>query len=432
MRVVPTTDGGMRNRPTGPAPSPGLRNGLVLQCSCDCGGSSGAHEDCAECNKSALSMQRSAISSSHTLSAPPIVGEVLRSPGRPLDQSTRAFFEPRFGHDFSRVRVHSDAQAAESASAVNASAFTLGDDIVFGEAQFSPETDQGRRLLAHELTHVIQQGPAIAAQSSVKVGPPDDQYEREADSVAERVLKGVGPTRVTTGATPGQPAIRRKCPPLPKGSAGCTGSTAAKTAEGKGPLKVPEFTVGGSNRVQWRVSYKDKKETEPPLALLKQLHISAEQPFQDGKQWTFCYCPLSKAEAESEAKTKQKELGDNVSVTVKLSDRAKSYYIEAKLKCPQAIPAKTGYDIWGECFSEKEAKTKLKKFQDANVGAEVFKLDESQFGLYYKPLSEKEAKNAGQGVASKRPGFAEGMFSVGTSERKDLKSFTYSIKASCP
>ncbi|MBW2740371.1 MAG: DUF4157 domain-containing protein [Deltaproteobacteria bacterium] len=81
----------------------------------------------------------------------------MRGGGQPLPESTRAFFEPRFGKDFSQVRVHSDAKAAESAQAVNSKAFTVGQDVVFGRGQYVPETSVGKRLLAHELTHVIQQ-----------------------------------------------------------------------------------------------------------------------------------------------------------------------------------------------------------------------------------------------------------------------------------
>ena len=89
--------------------------------------------------------------------APPIVHEVLRSPGQQLDPKTRAFFEPRFGHDFNRVRVHNDFRAAESTQAVNALAYTVGQDMVFGAYKFQPQTREGQRLLAHELAHVIQQ-----------------------------------------------------------------------------------------------------------------------------------------------------------------------------------------------------------------------------------------------------------------------------------
>lgn len=82
---------------------------------------------------------------------------VFSSPGQPLDVVTRAFFEPRFGHDFGNVRVHSDVVSAQSAHEINAKAFTVGPNIIFGAGQFSTKTHEGKRLLAHELTHVIQQ-----------------------------------------------------------------------------------------------------------------------------------------------------------------------------------------------------------------------------------------------------------------------------------
>ena len=80
--------------------------------------------------------------------------------GAPLDTASRSYFEPRFGHDFSRVRVHTDAPAAESARAVNALAYTVGRDVVFRDGQYAPGTSAGKQLLAHELTHTIQQGVA--------------------------------------------------------------------------------------------------------------------------------------------------------------------------------------------------------------------------------------------------------------------------------
>ncbi len=90
--------------------------------------------------------------------APPIVHDVLRSPGRPLEPSTRRFMEARLGHDFSQVRIHADGQAAASAQAVNARAFTVGRDVVFGPGEYAPGSWEGQRLLAHELVHVVQQG----------------------------------------------------------------------------------------------------------------------------------------------------------------------------------------------------------------------------------------------------------------------------------
>ena len=84
--------------------------------------------------------------------------QAQRGGGQPLPTSVRAFFEPRFERDFSQVRVHADTPAAESAQAVQALAYTVGSDIVFGAGQYAPATTAGQRLLAHELTHVVQQG----------------------------------------------------------------------------------------------------------------------------------------------------------------------------------------------------------------------------------------------------------------------------------
>lgn len=96
--------------------------------------------------------------------APGLVHEVLRSSGEPLEGSARAFFETRFQSDFSQVRVHADARAAQSAAAVNARAYTVGSDIAFARGQYQPLSPPGRRLIAHELAHVVQQsGPRAGA-----------------------------------------------------------------------------------------------------------------------------------------------------------------------------------------------------------------------------------------------------------------------------
>ena len=102
---------------------------------------------------------------------PLIVDEVLRSSGEPLEAGTRRFFEERFGYDFGVVRVHRDARAAESARSVHAQAYTVGHDIVFDSGGFAPQTKTGSRLLAHELTHVVQQNATPSAlQRAVQPG----------------------------------------------------------------------------------------------------------------------------------------------------------------------------------------------------------------------------------------------------------------------
>jgi hypothetical protein len=149
---------------------------------------------CAECGKEKMSLQRATQSSgSETRNSggvPAIVYEILNSSGEPLDAATRAFMEPRFGHDFSQVRVHTDAQAAESARSLNASAYTVGSEVVFAGGAYEPQALEGRRLIAHELAHVIQQRghrPSLGMQN-LRVGDERDPAEREADAIADRSL----------------------------------------------------------------------------------------------------------------------------------------------------------------------------------------------------------------------------------------------------
>lgn len=161
----------------------------TLQRKCACGGSAGLGDGCAECKKK-KTLQRRSIPRAEPFGVPPIVYEVLRSPGQPLDAATRAFFEPRFGHDFSKVRVHSDAHAAESAWTVNSLAYTVAQDIVFNEGQFAPRTTAGRRLLAHELAHTIQQGRDAPPLPFLRIEEPGSMVERDADEAAEKIAEG--------------------------------------------------------------------------------------------------------------------------------------------------------------------------------------------------------------------------------------------------
>lgn len=121
---------------------------------------------------------------------PPIVHDVLRSQGQPLESSTRGFMEQRFGHDFSRVRVHDDSRAAASARAVNARAYSVGSQIVFGEGRYAPGMSGGRQLLAHELAHVVQQ--KSTAQLRL-MRAPDDPAEKAHYPTADeqKEVKGI-------------------------------------------------------------------------------------------------------------------------------------------------------------------------------------------------------------------------------------------------
>ena len=152
------------------------------------------------------------------------VRHLLRGPGQPLEPAVQAQMEPRFGHDFSRVRVHADAGAADAASTLRSRAFTVGSDIVFGRGEYAPGTPHGTRLLAHELTHVLQQSRGAHLVS--RAGGPADVYERNADAVADQVacgrpvgalldqIPGSEPLSATSAAVaPGQPWVQRQALP---------------------------------------------------------------------------------------------------------------------------------------------------------------------------------------------------------------------------
>lgn len=174
------------------APRP-AKSERVLRRSCDCGVHTGSGGECSSCQK-----KRSAVARTYdgrqvrnqSASVPSIVPEVLNSPGAPLDQNTLAFMGTRLGHDFSHVRVHVDAKAAQSAEAVNATAYTVGHDLVFARGQYQPATTAGRQLLAHELTHVVQQGGVTPSSGSLVLGEPDSAQEVEAQTVSAGISEG--------------------------------------------------------------------------------------------------------------------------------------------------------------------------------------------------------------------------------------------------
>ena len=166
---------------------------LLLQRKCACGSSSRETEGCAECGKNKTIMQRRSVVEQEQTVIPPIVHDVLNASGRPLEPATRGFMESRFGHDFSQVRVHTDGRAAESARAVDALAYTVGRDIVFAAGRYRAGAAAGNRLLAHELTHVVQQARSPISLNATSLGGVSSAHhplEREADAAADRVAAG--------------------------------------------------------------------------------------------------------------------------------------------------------------------------------------------------------------------------------------------------
>lgn len=173
--------------------------GRLLQRQCDCGTHAPGGGECEACRKKKLQRKGSGSGlSAHGLAS---VDSVLGQPGSPLDAEARAFLEPRFGQDFSGVRVHSNAQAADSAHSVGAIAYTVGRDIVFGQGRYVPRSRQGQALLAHELTHVVQQSGSHQPPPSSELDvDPSPAAEQEAQRVGESVLQDTqGPRPAVLG-----------------------------------------------------------------------------------------------------------------------------------------------------------------------------------------------------------------------------------------
>jgi hypothetical protein len=157
----------------------------LLQRKCACGKSASLTGTCSECQRQQFSLQRRPKQQTDRDQIPPIVYEVLRSPGQTLDENTRTLMETQFGKDFRHVQVHTNTKAAKSAGTVNALAYTVGKDVVFGAGQYAPNTVAGRKLIAHELSHVLQQshsGTAVGT-AQMKIGDTGDRFEREANWV---------------------------------------------------------------------------------------------------------------------------------------------------------------------------------------------------------------------------------------------------------
>jgi hypothetical protein len=235
----------LRTQPQRPQPHSFLPvRPAVLQRKCACGGTPGATAECPACaKKSKRFLQRELLigasndpleqeadrvadlvmrapthsappriqrfagrATEGTETAPPSVDRVLASSGRPLNTTLQQKMERRFGHDFSRVRVHSGAAAEQSAREVNANAYTAGHNIVFGAGRFMPGTHRGRHLIAHELTHVVQQAGSRA--TGIQRQPADPQLQQPptiAANATEIVPTGTPGTNTTTLTITGAP-----------------------------------------------------------------------------------------------------------------------------------------------------------------------------------------------------------------------------------
>lgn len=218
-------------QPAGPPAAFTPARSLLLQRKCAC--AAGAPE-CAACHQKEAKqktedekklpqpgqkIQRASAGGKTPAATPPIVNTVLNSPGRPMDVPARSFMESRFGRDFGGVRIHTDRTAAESAQAVDAHAYTVGQHIVFDQGKYEPHSAAGQQLLAHELAHTVQQHGLQRHSDHLPLAETGEyrNLEREADDAARSALNG---SRPALSSHPAQPLISR-----------------AKTATSKEPTK---------------------------------------------------------------------------------------------------------------------------------------------------------------------------------------------------
>lgn len=252
--------------------SPSTASTSELRRKCSCGGDS--EGECKECRTKRLAVQRLSSTADAGLEAPPVVEEVLATAGQPLADSVRRSLEPGFGYDFSQVRIHDHSKAAESARSVNALAYTVGNHIVFGDGQYDPGTSSGDRLLAHELTHTIQQ--TGGTPGGLQRQPSDDEAEvlqgGAIAGAAGAVNQAVGPTGPApvpiapsagptgpspvpmagpTGPTGPAPAPPAKAP----AAAGCKASPAVPFTANKAVLHGPVAGSTALSGCKWGLTF---------------------------------------------------------------------------------------------------------------------------------------------------------------------------------
>lgn len=191
----------------------GARTAAVLQRKCACGSAPGLTGECQECRQN-----RRHHDGAHSPGlAPASVHDALRAPGQPLSAADQELFSARFGHDFSRVRIHADDLAAQSARDVSAQAYTVGSHIAFAAGRYAPETTDGRRLLAHELAHTLQQQETLPASVALSESA---SREVEADRLAQSMDRGGAVPSLQAGtatlARKEEAADKAKAPECPK------------------------------------------------------------------------------------------------------------------------------------------------------------------------------------------------------------------------
>jgi lipoprotein-anchoring transpeptidase ErfK/SrfK len=188
----------------------GGNSGARIQRACSCGARSPGSGECESCRKKQLQRKAASGRAARPVASGFSADPRLISGGTPLPGTLRTQLEPLFASDFGRVRLHDDCVSHQATREVDAHAFTLGSHVHFARGQYRPDHPAGMHLLAHELTHTIQQnGASVAGNESVEVDAADSPREREADSFADHVTRELGSAAAARAAdSPAQSTAR--------------------------------------------------------------------------------------------------------------------------------------------------------------------------------------------------------------------------------
>jgi hypothetical protein len=200
------------------------------------------------------------------------VRDILRSTGQPLDRDTRRDMESRFAADFSAVRVHTNAKAADSAQALGALAFSVGPDIAFAHGRYAPSSVGGRHLLAHELAHVVQHGRRTDSVSGLTVGPEGDAAERTAHDAAGKVSTGERIPPIPS--VPGRPVLRRYA--LYDAAEQLAGNSLGWKHPGGKPLRVADDGDMVAEDNGWGANLSKRAWTTPALVADSNARLAAQ------------------------------------------------------------------------------------------------------------------------------------------------------------
>lgn len=240
-----------------------LRTGLLQRKCLPSGQRSATWGNCDTCEPGMNELKHQSVNQEDPAMVPSVVQDVLQTSGRPLEDHVRVPMESGFRHDFSRVRIHTNSRAAESARAVNALAYTVGQHVVFGPGQYLPQTSGGRKILAHELTHVIQQdfsGASVSdCEQPVSGHLLNNAAEQEADMVAASITDGRPPVIKQSF---GRSTLSRQ----PASGPGQSGSQPASDIKAKDVFPFPKDSRVVLNRILQDLFFSIIKSEDPKTA----------------------------------------------------------------------------------------------------------------------------------------------------------------------